>query len=101
MSVGEFYTLVTEGENTLFETPGISVGAATQISWEFEFGKARFDIACFQWWENVVSTTEPSGLWNKLEIETALKGLRAFMTEQKISFNKDWARLIINDFRGE
>lgn len=47
MSIFDFKTFVNEGEGMLFDCPGISIGAATQISWEFQFGKARHDVACF------------------------------------------------------
>lgn len=47
MSIFDFKTFVDEGEGMVFDCPGISIGAATQISWEFQFGKARHDVACF------------------------------------------------------
>ena len=54
MSIFEFKTFVAEGEGMVFDCPGISIGAATQISWEFQFGKARHDVACFEFLYNEI-----------------------------------------------
>ena len=55
MSIFDFKTFVDEGGGHLFDCPGISVGAATQITWEFQFGKARHDIACFDFLYNKIA----------------------------------------------
>merc|ERR1719272_2404863 len=63
MSIFEFKTFVDEGEGMVFDCPGISIGAATQISWEFQFGKARHDVACFVFLYNKIKN-ENGEIWD-------------------------------------
>lgn len=80
MSVEEFRTFVIEGDGMLFDTPGLSIGAATQITWEFQFGKARHDMACIE----VLADTD---LVDRDAIRDLLK---TRLKEQFISTNEEW-----------